>query len=158
MNPQLPASAFRACAYKRPCLASRSHARSSSRPFGAQRTHAGQGATRPRGAGKGAEPACRGLLRPHLMHRVDRRSRSLEVSGPHLMIKGTKATGVRCSGLPSGNTLLQGIAVLDHHWRCPVAQACLLPKSRRRNMTWQTRPGRAFAGLSHSRLRDRSGR
>jgi hypothetical protein len=35
-------------------------------------------------------------FRPHLVQRADRRSMSLEAAGPHLMIKGTKATGFRC--------------------------------------------------------------
>jgi hypothetical protein len=33
---------------------------------------------------------------PALVQRADRRSRSLEVLGPHRMISGTNATGLRC--------------------------------------------------------------
>jgi hypothetical protein len=35
-------------------------------------------------------------LRPHLVQCAERRSRSLEASDPHLMMTGTKATGLRC--------------------------------------------------------------
>jgi hypothetical protein len=35
-------------------------------------------------------------FRPHLVQRADYRSRSLEASGPHLMMNGTNATGMRC--------------------------------------------------------------
>jgi len=55
--------------------------------------------------GKGSNPTCMPAqlgccrtapFRPHLVQRADRRSMSLDVSGPQRMMNGTNATGVRC--------------------------------------------------------------
>jgi hypothetical protein len=35
-------------------------------------------------------------LRPHRVHRADRRNMSLEASAPHRIISGTMAAGDRC--------------------------------------------------------------
>jgi hypothetical protein len=39
---------------------------------------------------------CSAPLRSHFVHRPDRRSMSLDASGPQRMMNGTNATGVRC--------------------------------------------------------------
>ena len=68
-------------------------------------------------------------LRPHLLQRADRRNMSLEASGPHRMIKGTNATGLRCMqyshttqhhGVPrrSCSSVRQGVSVFIRRvWR-----------------------------------------